>query len=95
MTTPKKEPKLKQAEIPGTTPKRNAKIDALAEEYQEIKEKRMALTTKEVEAKAKLVAAMDEAKLKAYKNDDLTVSVEEKENVKVKRVEDKTDNIGK
>lgn len=85
----------KQQEIPGTERPSNKKIDAAAEEYQEIKEKRMALTEKEVEAKAVLIAVMDEAKLKKYKNDELSVDLEEKENVKVKRLKDDSDKIGK
>jgi len=48
----------KQATIPGTNGKAITEIDRAAEAYVEIRNKRMKLTTKEVEAQATLVAAM-------------------------------------
>jgi hypothetical protein len=57
----------KQSTIPGTTPKAIPEIDAAAEAYVEIRDKRMKLTTKEVEAQAVLVAAMEKHGLTVYR----------------------------
>jgi len=57
----------KQATIPGTNGKAITEIDRAAEAYVEIRNKRMKLTTKEVEAQATLVAAMQKHKLSAYR----------------------------
>ena len=57
----------KQATIPGTNQKAIPEIDRAAEAYVEIRDKRMKLTTKEVEAQATLVAAMQKHTLTAYR----------------------------
>lgn len=84
----------KQATIPGTTPKAIAEIDRAAEAYVEIRDKRMKLTAKEVEAQATLVAAMQKHKLDAYRctstDDplDVTMIVVAKAKVKAPKDED-------
>ena len=55
-----------------------------AEKYADIRDKRMALTDKEVDAKTKVMTLMKEHKLEAYRDDDLLVTFENKENIKVK-----------
>lgn len=57
----------KQITIPGTVQKAIAEIDKAAEAYVDIRDKRMKLTVKEVEAQATLVAAMQKHKLEAYR----------------------------
>lgn len=56
-----------QTQIPGTTQKAIPEIDAAAEAYVDVRNKRMKLTVKEVEAQATLVAAMQKHKLEAYR----------------------------
>ena len=57
----------KQIAIPGTTQKAVKEIDQAAEAYVDVRDKRMKLTTKEVEAQATLVAAMQKHTLLAYR----------------------------
>jgi hypothetical protein len=57
----------KQTTIPGTTPKSIAEIDKAAEAYVEVRDKRMKLTVKEVEAQATLVAVMQKHGLTVYR----------------------------
>lgn len=57
----------KQTTIPETNHKAIAAIDRAAEAYVEIRDKRMKLTVKEVEAQATLVAAMQKHELTAYR----------------------------
>ncbi len=57
----------KQTTIPGTTPKAIAEIEQAAEAYVDIRDKRMKLTAKEVEAQAALVEAMQKHGLTAYR----------------------------
>ena len=57
----------KQIAIPGTTQKAVPAIDRAAEDYVDIRDKRMKLTAKEVAAQATLVEAMQKHKLEAYR----------------------------
>ena len=52
--------KAKQIRIPSTEPETIGVIEEAAVEYCEVRDERMALTKKEVELQAKLVAAMQE-----------------------------------
>ena len=52
--------KARQIRIPSTEPKTIALIEEVAVEYCEARDERMALTKKEVELQARLVAAMQE-----------------------------------
>lgn len=57
----------KQTTIPGTNQKAIKEIDVAAEAYVDIRDKRMKLTAKEVEAQVALVAAMNKHRLTAYR----------------------------
>lgn len=76
-----------QQQIPGTERTRDKKCTSLANKYREVRDARMALTKKEVEAKSALADYMIEKKLDHYidEDSDLDVKVEAKTNVKVRR----------
>lgn len=57
----------KQTEIPGAERAAIPEIEALAGDYRELRDERMALGKREGEAKGKLLRAMLEAKQKAYR----------------------------
>ncbi len=82
----------KQATIPGTNHKAIAEIDRAAEAYVDIRDKRMKLTTKEVEAQATLVAAMQKHNLQVYRcnatDDPLDVTLISATKAKVKSPKD-------
>lgn len=82
----------KQTLIPGTEQKSIKEIDDAAEAYVEIRDKRMALTKKEVEAQATLVAAMAKHNLTAYRctstDDPLDVTLVSKTRAKVRGPKD-------
>lgn len=89
----------KQLAIAGTERTANKKVEAAAEAYVEVRDERMALTKKEVEARDKLLAAMEEAKLTEYVDEaadpPLTVEVVEgAKKVKVRRETDDVDDDG-
>jgi hypothetical protein len=80
----------KQLDIPGTERKTIKAIEEAAEEYQELKEKRAAILSKEIAAKGKLLELMKKHEQKNYKcgESDLLVSVViVDETIKVKHVE--------
>jgi hypothetical protein len=83
--------------IPGTTQKAILAIDRAAEAYVEVRDKRMKLTAKEVEAQAALVAAMQEHQLTVYRCTitdeplDVTMVTTTKAKVKTKKDEDADD----
>lgn len=60
----------KQLSIAGTEGKKIREIDVAAEAYEEARDKRMALTEKETEARENLIAAMKKAKVSVYRDDD-------------------------
>lgn len=83
----------KQTTIPGTERKTHADVAKAAEAYVDARDKRMALTKKEVETKAALAAAMRKHKLETYvvegDDEDLEVTFEQgEEKLKVKRITD-------
>lgn len=61
-------PKRRQLEIAGTERPRVKEVDAAAEEYVEIRDKRMKLTVEEKERKEKLIAVMQQHKLTFYED---------------------------
>lgn len=80
----------KQLEIPGTEPVTIPEIEEAADTYVALRDKRMALTQKEIDARAVLIAAMDEHKLTSYRYDDNVVTVEPSEKVHVKKAKQET-----
>jgi hypothetical protein len=60
----------KQTKIPGTDRKVDKAIRSAAEAYVEVRDERMELTNREVDAKTKLMAAMKAAKLEHYVDED-------------------------
>lgn len=80
----------KQIAMPGTKRKVDKKLDALAEEYEEARDQRIAHGQEEVAAKNKLIEHMKTKGVSAYNNGELEVTLSVKdptENVKVKRIE--------
>ncbi|MGH1344365.1 MAG: hypothetical protein ACRBN8_22590 [Nannocystales bacterium] len=89
-TAPKKSGRApaRQSAIPGTKPKRDPKLEKLAEAYENARDERIGWGVTEKAAKTKLTEYMVGAKLKAYTDGDLEVTLEPKDNtpsVKVKR----------
>lgn len=67
-------------------------LEALADNYADVRDDRMALTPKEVSAKADLLRAMKRKGRKVYKSANVEILiVESEENVKVKRPKPKKD----
>lgn len=80
----------KQTPIPGTKPKRDKKLEQLAEEYEEKRDERMAWTKQESAAKEKLIKYLEEKGITSYKDGDLEVTLTVNDpapKVKVKRSE--------
>ena len=89
----------KQEEMPiegeGVSKPKIKAIDRAADKYVEIRDERMALTDKEIDAKAVLLNAMHEHGLTEYQYGDMKVVVKPgKENVKVKTVDALNDEEG-
>jgi hypothetical protein len=79
-------------QIPGTERPEHKAIDKAAAAYIEIRDERMALTEKEVDARAVLAAKMHEHGLTSYRYDDYLVQLETgDEKVKVKKVDGDAD----
>lgn len=73
----------------GVAQKKIPAVTKAANRYVEVRDQRMALTDKEVDAKAVLLNAMHENGLTIYRFDDYIVQIKEgKENVKVKSADD-------
>lgn len=83
---PKKAP-----ELPGMERKTIKAIESAAEEYAELRDKRMAVLEKEVEAKARLLDVMHKHECTIYKFDDKIVEVLPTEKVKVRKAGSKAD----
>ena len=82
----------KQGTIPGTERTVHADITAAAEAYVEVRDERMEMTENEVEANAKLVAAMKKHDLTEYIDEDaeLKVTLPEKQvKAKVSKIKPK------
>jgi hypothetical protein len=80
----------RQKEIPGTERPKHPEVDAAAEGYVKVRDKRIKLSADEKAAKAALVEAMRAAGLKVYRDDEagLIVALAEKTDVKVTEVDD-------
>ena len=78
---PKKAP-----ELPGMERKGVKQIEDAAEEYSELRDKRMALLEKEVAAKAKLIDVMHKHECTVYRYDDIVVQLLPTEKVKVRKL---------
>jgi len=77
--------KPKQKDLPGMEERKIPDLHAAAEDYAEIRDERMALTEKEVPAKANLLELMHKHGKETYKYEDVEISVvHEEETVKVK-----------
>jgi UDP-N-acetylmuramyl pentapeptide synthase len=72
----------------GVSQKKIPAVTKAATRYLEVRDQRMALTEKEVDAKAVLLNAMEENGLTIYRFDDHCVEVTSKKNVKVKSADD-------
>lgn len=59
----------KQLVVPGTELKKIKEVDDAAEGYVDVRDRRMKLTKKEVEAKNALIAVMEKHKLLVYRDD--------------------------
>lgn len=84
----------KQTAIPGTKPKRDKKLEELAEAYEEKRDERLAWAKQEAAAKAELIAYMQAKGVSMYMDGDLEVALQAKDatpNVKVKRTEPNTE----
>ena len=80
----------KQASIPGTKPKRDRKLEALAEDYEQKRDERMAWTKEESVAKERLIEYLESKGITSYSDGDLEVTLTVKDpdpKVKVKRTE--------
>lgn len=77
--------KAKQLRVPGTEhPDRNPAIEAAAEAYVEVRNERMGLTEREVQAQGKLLLEMEKAGLSTYRCDDQDYIVELSDTKKAK-----------
>lgn len=87
--TKKTKVRAKQMEIPGTERPKIEEVEATAEEYTSLRDRRMAVLKEEVTAKTKLLDAMHKYGLTIYRYDDRIVEVQPaKEKVKVKSIHD-------
>ena len=79
----------KTGALPGMERKTIKEIEQLADEYAELRDKRMGVLKKEVEAKAKLIDAMKRNDQEVYEFEEdgetVTVTLKSEEKVKVKR----------
>lgn len=80
-----REPKAKQAHLPGMDPPSITEIDEAAEAYVEVRDERMALTESEGERRGLLLELMKKHELSTYEFDGKIVSVLAEEKVKVKK----------
>ena len=77
-----------QTQIPGTERKVHKDVRDAAETYREVRDERMELTEREVEAKADLMAAMKKHGLQKYVDEDAEIEAEivpGEETVKVRK----------
>lgn len=81
-----------QTQIPGTEPKIHRDVSKAAEAYVDARNERMSLTTKEIETRAVLVAAMKKHELSNYVDHDAGIEVvfesNTTEKIKVKQLDD-------
>lgn len=74
----------KQQELKGVERKVIKAVENAADDYVDVRDKRMALTTKEVDARAVLIAAMQDAGVTSYRYDDRIITLDSKTKVSVK-----------
>lgn len=92
MATKTKKPKAKArvkkraraGYLPGMEPEEHKKVHQAALEYADVRDARMSLAKKEVDAQAKLAAEMGEAGITAYHFGDVTAEIVSKTMVRVK-----------
>ena len=78
----------KQKELPGIEKPVIKEIEDAADEYVEVRDKRMSLTEREVEKRAALIGVMRAHKVKSYKYDGRLITLKETDKVKVKTLKD-------
>ena len=84
------EKRARQSELPGVEREKIPAIEEAAERYVKLRDRRMSVLEDEIEAKQALLLAMTEARKKSYRtDDDRIVTVEPKQQVRVKKIEDK------
>ena len=84
--------KPRQARLPGTEDNRIEALEAAAEKYVEIRDRRIALSADEIPLKQDLIARMKANHRTKYRRDGFEIDlVMEKENVKVRIVKDTGD----
>lgn len=83
----------RQKEIPGTERPKHPQVDAAAEAYVKVRDKRIKLSADEKASKQALTDAMRAAKVSVYRDDEagLVVTLTEKTDVKVTEVNDAPD----
>jgi len=81
----KPEKQAKQKDLPGMSDRKIPELHAAAEAYVQVRDERMELTKREVEAKERVLKLMHENRKKEYRYEDVTIIiVPEAETVKVK-----------
>ena len=80
--------RAKQQHLPGMAPPSIPELDAAAENYDRVKNRRVKLTDEETEAQAVLLAAMKKHKLTVYEYDGKLVVLSATEKVRVKPKKD-------
>lgn len=78
----------KKAHLDGMEPPSIKEIDEAADSYVSLRDKRMKMLAKEVEAKGELEEIMKKHELKTYTYEDKTVELVPSEKVKVRKVKD-------
>lgn len=78
----------KQKELPGVERRVIKAVENAADDYVDVRDKRMALTTKEVEKRAVLLHEMEKAGVSSYRYDDRIITLEAKAKVRVKTASD-------
>lgn len=73
----------KQTRIPGTEENLIKEIVDAADDYEELRDKRMEVLKKEVEAKSQLLAVMKKNNLTTYSYENKEITITEKEDIKV------------
>ena len=80
-----KKVKPKQQDLPGMADRKIPELHKAAEEYADVRDRRMELTKEEVAAKEEVLKQMRSHKKEVYKFDDVEIKVvHEKESVKVR-----------
>jgi hypothetical protein len=75
----------RQEQLPGVENRAIKEIEDLAMDYAEVRDERMKLSTREVELKTDLIAAMHKAKRTEYRRQGIDIELTvEKEKIKVK-----------